>query len=111
MSDVKSSMIVFFCTLLLSMPSILPAGTVQYHYDAAGQLTGATYDNGTQYIYTYDNAGNRVTKTVTLGDVCLGDQNGDQDVDGLDLASFAAGGAGITLEAFAQDFGKTNCPQ
>ncbi len=110
MSDVKKLMIVFFCTVLLSMPSILPAGTVQYQYDAAGQLTGATYDNGTQFTYTYDNAGNRLTKTVTPGDVCPSDLDGDQDVDGADLALLAAGGTGVTLEEFAGDFGKPICP-
>lgn len=110
MSDVKSFMIIIFCTVLLSMPSMLSAGTVQYHYDAAGQLTGATYDNGTQFIYTYDNAGNRVTRQVTLGDVCLGNLDGDHDVDGADLALFAAGGTSVTLEEFAGDFGKAPCP-
>jgi hypothetical protein len=37
------------------------------------------------------------------------DFDGDQDVDGSDLALFAAGGTGITLEDFAADFGTTNC--
>lgn len=41
---------------------------------------------------------------------CLGDFDTDGDVDGYDLAFFAAGGGSITLEEFAQDFGKTNCP-
>ena len=40
---------------------------------------------------------------------CFGDFEPDGDVDGTDLAVFAAGGTDITLEAFAHDFGKTNC--
>jgi len=42
--------------------------------------------------------------------VCEGDFDQDGDVDGSDLAAFAAGGTTITLEEFATDFGKTNCP-
>jgi len=41
---------------------------------------------------------------------CDGDFGQDGDVDGSDLAIFAAGGTGITLEEFATDFGRTNCP-
>lgn len=41
---------------------------------------------------------------------CEGDFDNDRDVDGSDLAIFAAGGTGITLEDFVADFGKTNCP-
>ena len=43
---------------------------------------------------------------------CEGDFDGDKDVDGSDLAAFAGGGGGnITLEGFAADFGRTDCPQ
>ena len=52
--------------------------------------------------------------TVDMGadefNVCEGDFDGDLDVDGSDLATFAAGGTTITLEEFAADFGRTNCP-
>ena len=41
---------------------------------------------------------------------CEGDFDGDQDVDGSDLATFAAGGTTITLEEFATEFGRTDCP-
>ena len=41
---------------------------------------------------------------------CEGDFDGDQDVDGNDLATFAAGGTTITLEEFATEFGRTDCP-
>lgn len=41
---------------------------------------------------------------------CKGDFDKDGDVDGRDLAVFAAGGTGITLEEFAADFGRTDCP-
>ncbi len=41
---------------------------------------------------------------------CRGDFNGDGDVDGTDLAVFAAGGTDIALKALAHDFGQTDCP-
>ena len=43
-------------------------------------------------------------------DACESDFDQDGDVDGSDLAVFAAAGATITLEEFATDFGGTNCP-
>jgi hypothetical protein len=41
---------------------------------------------------------------------CESDFDQDGDVDGSDLAVFTAGGTTITLEDFAADFGRTNCP-
>lgn len=40
---------------------------------------------------------------------CPGDFDEEGDVDGTDLAVFAAGATDITLEAFAHDFGRTDC--
>ncbi len=40
---------------------------------------------------------------------CEGDFDKDGDVDGSDLAVFAAGGTSITLEEFAPNFGRTDC--
>lgn len=45
-----------------------------------------------------------------FGDACAGDLDKDGDVDGSDLAIFVAGGASITLEKFAAEFGRTDCP-
>ena len=47
---------------------------------------------------------------LTTKYACEGDFDGDGDVDGSDLATYAAGGTGITLEAFAAHFGRTDCP-
>lgn len=41
---------------------------------------------------------------------CDGDFDKDRDVDGADLAAFAAGAAGLELGTFASDFGKNSCP-
>jgi len=47
---------------------------------------------------------------ITLSTIILsGDFDQDGDVDGSDLAIFAAGGNGITLENFAAEFGRTDC--
>ena len=66
---------------------------------------------GDQRIIDGDNDG---AATVDMGadefNGCEGDFDGDLDVDGSYLATFAAGGTTITLEEFAADFGKTDCP-
>lgn len=41
---------------------------------------------------------------------CAGDFDEDGDVDGSDLAAFADDGLGITLDGFAANFGRSNCP-
>lgn len=55
------------------------------------------------------------TAMVDMGadelNTCEGDFDSDRDVDGSDLAIFAAGRTGITLEEFAAEFGRTDCPR
>ena len=48
---------------------------------------------------------------VAFESTCPGDFNGDRDVDGSDLADYIIDSDGLGLEAFATDFGKTNCPE
>ena len=45
-----------------------------------------------------------------LGSICPGDFDGDKDVDGADLAEYIFDSGGLTLDVFAANFGKTNCP-
>lgn len=53
-----------FSTFILGLVS-LPAFAVQYTYDSLSRLTSVNYDNGQTIItYTYDAAGNRLTRTV-----------------------------------------------
>lgn len=50
-------------------------------------------------------------KQVVFGSICEGDFDRDGDIDGSDLAVFAAGATGgVTLESFAANFGKSQCP-
>lgn len=63
---------IVFC-LFLSIPA--RATTVQNTYDDLNRLIRVEYDDGSRIEYTYDAAGNRLSKVVTLG--------GDSDSDGL----------------------------
>lgn len=65
--------------LCLAAPVISQAET--YSYDVAGRLTGVIYDDGSSIIYTYDPAGNRLSRIVSASAVCKGDINGDGNVD------------------------------
>ena len=42
--------------------------------------------------------------------ICECDFEPDGDVDGSDLVAYIANGAGISLNEFAEEFGRTNCP-
>ncbi|HHM04270.1 MAG TPA: hypothetical protein ENJ19_00820 [Gammaproteobacteria bacterium] len=42
-----------------------PASAETYTYDAAGRLTGVTYDDGSAIAYRYDANGNRLARAVT----------------------------------------------
>ena len=52
--------------LLISLTTVNPtwAGSVDYVYDNLGRLIAINYDNGTTITYSYDNTGNRITRTV-----------------------------------------------
>jgi YD repeat-containing protein len=65
--------------LLLFWTGSVSAATVSYQYDALHRLTQVTYANGTVIQYTYDPAGNRLTKIVDTNDA-----DGDGLVDSLD---------------------------
>ena len=47
---------------------------------------------------------------ANIGLTCPGDFNGDRDVDGSDLAEYLFDAGGLGLDAFAENFGKDNCP-
>ena len=57
----------FLYVMLAGMAFALPgtAFAETYTYDAAGRLTGVTYDDGSTITYTYDSRGNRLQLTRT----------------------------------------------
>jgi YD repeat-containing protein len=56
----------FTLAYFLLAPLGLSAGTLGYSYDALHRLTEVTYPDGAQIRYSYDPAGNRTQKNVTL---------------------------------------------
>ncbi len=69
--------------LLMSLKTFA-GGTVKYEYDANYRLTKVTYSSGIVVTYTYDELGNRLSKTVMSGFV-KGDLNGDGKVNAADI--------------------------
>ena len=69
--------------LLMSLQTFA-GGTVKYEYDASYRLTKVTYSSGIVVTYTYDELGNRLSKTVMSGFV-KGDLNGDGKVNAADI--------------------------
>ena len=64
----KKISVLFIVALLfvLSASSVVAdTVTIQYGYDSEQQVTNVTYDNVTDVEYTYDGAGNRITKTTS----------------------------------------------
>ncbi|MBU2569641.1 MAG: RHS repeat protein [Gammaproteobacteria bacterium] len=53
-------------TLLIGLTTVNPAwaGSADYVYDNLGRLIAINYDDGTTITYSYDNTGNRITRTV-----------------------------------------------
>ena len=56
----------------------------KYEYDELNRLTKVTYSSGAIVTYTYDDLGNRKTKTVN-GGYLRGDVNGDGYVNSADI--------------------------
>lgn len=67
---VPFSEFVFFLFFLLFLSSFSFADTVTYQYDSLNRLTDVQYSNGTTIEYSYDAAGNILTKKVLLITEC-----------------------------------------
>ena len=61
---IKSAVLAAFLCLLPASPVL--AGSALYTYDNLNRLIQVQYDNGTIIQYTYDAAGNRLVKQVTV---------------------------------------------
>lgn len=60
------------------------AQSTKYEYDANHRLTKVTYSSGIVVNYTYDELGNRLSKTIT-GGLLRGDVNSDGKVNATDI--------------------------
>ena len=58
----------FLCSLGLALIIATPlwAASAVYDYDDFGRLIEVLYDDGTRIVYTYDDAGNRLTEVITV---------------------------------------------
>lgn len=74
--------------LLATLPTVLCAATVSYHYDALHRLTQVRYADGTVITYAYDPAGNRTQKAVRAAVATDTDDDGIPDaLDNCPLVS------------------------
>ena len=87
-------------------PSSRAAGLI-YQYDQANRLILVNYPSGYRIEYSYDPAGNRSQRLVSIV-ADPNDLNGDGDVDGADLAFFQTqwDGTDAALASFALAFGR-----
>jgi YD repeat-containing protein len=72
---------ILFCFFV----SLSFAGTTAYQYDDLNRLIRAQYPDGKVIEYTYDAAGNRVSKVITGGGFSPGDANGDGSINVQDV--------------------------
>jgi len=73
--------VILLMLLCVVAVTVVSAGSVYYAYDGAGRLISADFENRTFFDYTYDSAGNLLSKTT--GESMAGDVYPD---DTLDLA-------------------------
>ena len=68
-SKSKSNFILcVLASIMIIWPTIAKSAVVTYTYDNLNRLTNVEYDDGTTIAYTYDAAGNMLTKDIMLGD-------------------------------------------
>ncbi len=71
--------LLLFCSTVICL-----AGNQIYNYDNAGRLIRVHYDNNAEIQYVYDDAGNLISRTVSI---CIHD--GDVNSDGINSAGDA----------------------
>lgn len=95
----------FFAVLLFIIAAASNGGETTYVYDELNRLERTEND---EYAidYSYDAVGNRTSKISVVLSPSF-DHDNDGDIDGLDLAVFAGGGAvSDKLAQFSENFGQ-----
>ena len=83
----KQIIIIFIAALLFAtMQTFAQSTKTTYEYDAMYRLTKVIYSNGVTVSYTYDELGNRTSKTVN-GNHLDGDVNVDNIIDAADITA------------------------
>ncbi len=98
---------ILLCLLMLYFTAVLAtANNLQYSYDEEGRLVSVEHTGKYRINFSYDPAGNRISKTVELSSNSY-DRDGDGDIDGKDLSAFIKtwDGASESLGNFTAVFG------
>lgn len=69
---------IFLCFFLTAYSF---ASTVIYQYNKLNHLTRVQYSNGAIIEYTYDAAGNRISKAFYSSDAGMGDMDGNHQIE------------------------------
>jgi hypothetical protein len=89
----------------------LPAASTSYNTNSTvGQSTPLMDPQDPPFSDGFDLFPGFWYTVAAVGRTCPGDDNGDKDVEGADLAAYAAGAMTIGWDALAADFGRTDCP-
>jgi len=84
-----------FATLVAAA---LPGGADRFDYDEFGRLRSATHSGGATFAYTYDDAGNLVSRTIQpAGPNPFGDVNSNGAADALDIQLVINSALGVDI--------------
>ncbi len=105
MNSIFRGIVIVFLSVLLFV-GLSVAESLQYTYDEQNRLIRVENPEKYRIDYSYDPAGNRISKKVTFLSVSL-DSDNDGDVDGKDLFVFIGSwdGSSEKLAGFAAVFG------
>jgi len=105
MNSILRGIVLVFLSLLLFV-GISAAASLHYTYDEQNRLICVENPEKYRIEYSYDAAGNRISKKVTFLSVSF-DSDHDGDVDGQDLFAFTGSwdGSSEKLADFAAVFG------
>jgi hypothetical protein len=88
-----------------------PMGSAGYDLDGTvGQPSPLMDPADPPFSTNYDMYPGFWNVVAAYASTCPGDFNGDNDVDGSDLAAFADDPGDLDLDEFALNFGKIDCP-